>query len=697
MRVLLELPSSTVLKENQSGHLHVLELYEKNDFSSLYKIPVTKNFSGATVSFFGDDEWDLTAYVDRKITNKYKITFSDISSQPLANEFKLICFIWIYTSAGQGRSSPLKPTSLIALHSKLTQIYKYLDRLKLDSISNLSHPVLFYEFCNHIQALNYSFISAQHIFAALGKVQKSFKYLPFSLELPTDQGSGELASEYCCPSKSRSDQFYAMPTSVMEKIYFWCIDFIEELHPHKELLSELASEMRLNYTMGKKLVDKKIDSGTWKWLNYDSPDYRIEVNKSKPVPYKNIIESFLVGSPLEKYYLPTASRIQGWFSKVLTACYILCAAFTGMRRNELYGLHSDSFKTRIFNGKTIYTLQSYHHKMTQGRGQLTEWVTSPVTGKAIELAEALTRHMRVELFSSPNPMKNHEASCLWITQSRKSEEPKLMYEGHLRYHFDLIAQEAGAIVNQQVLDEFKLINPNRNPLHADKKIQLGKVWRVTTHQFRRTYAVFVRRHNLCSLTAVKDQFKHLDIPTTDWYGEGSTAAELRGIEKDTELKELIKSVANEVIIDNVYRWFNSSERLYGKRGLEIMKERGSIPSDLKTREQIQELVEKGVIDLVGTLHSYCLAGYECRMDKVASPASCFKCENQLIDEDKAQNWIHRHKWASEQVIYLDSINRLTSSIESHYITQIRATERVMHYFKIPFKKFDFKGADHGQL
>ena len=113
--------------------------------------------------------------------------------------------------------------------------------------------------------------------------------------------------------------------------------------------------MKLNYTMGKKLVDKKIDSGTWKWLSYDSPDYRIEVNKSKPVPYKNIIESFLVGSPIEKYYLPTASRMQGWFSKVLTACYILCAAFTGMRRNELYGLHSDSFKTRIFNGKTIYT------------------------------------------------------------------------------------------------------------------------------------------------------------------------------------------------------------------------------------------------------------------------------------------------------------------------------------------------------
>ena len=694
MRVLLELPNNNVLKENQDGYLNVLDLYKKNDLLHLYKIPVTKTFSGSIVSYFGDEEWNLTAYVDRKITHKYKITFNEISSQSLANEFKLIFFVWIYTPAGQRRTSPLKPTSLIAIHSKLTQVYKYLDKLKLDSISNLSHPVLFYEFCNYIKELEYSFISAQHIFSVLGKIQESSKYLPFAFEIPTDQGCGELASEYCCPSKSKSDQFYAMPTSVMEKIYSWCIKFIEELHPHKELLNELASELRLNYTMGKKSIDKKIDSGTWPWLSYDSPNYRIEVNKSKPVPYKLIIESFLVGSPLEKYCDPSVARTQGWFSKILTACYILCAAFTGMRRNELYGLHSDSFKTRIFNGKTIYTLQSYHHKMTQGRGQLTEWVTSPITKKAIELAEALTRHMRVELFSSPNPMKNHEASCLWVNQSRKSEEPKLMYEGHLRTNFDWIAKEAGALIDQQVLNEFKLINPNRNPLHADKKIQIGKIWRITTHQFRRTYAVFVRRHNLCSLTAIKDQFKHLDIPTTDWYGEGSASAALQGIEKDNELKELISSVANEVIIDNVYRWFNSNEKLYGKRGLEIMKERRSIPSDLKTREQIQELVEKGIIDLVGTLHSYCLAGYECRMDKLASTASCFKCENQLIDEEKAQNWIHRHKWATEQIIYLDSINKLNSSIESHYITQIRATERVMHYFKIPFKKFDLKGIEN---
>lgn len=236
-----------------------------------------------------------------------------------------------------------------------------------------------------------------------------------------------------------------------------------------------------------------------------------------------------------------------------------------------------------------------------------------------------------------------------------------------------------------------MINPNRNPLNADNRIQIGKVWPITSHQFRRTFAVFVRRHNLCSVVAVKDQFKHLDIPTTDWYGEGSSAAHLQGIDSDKELKNLILSVTNEITTDNFYKWYNSSEVLYGKRGLEILKERASIPKDLKSWEQINEHVKAGRLSLVGTLHSYCLAGYDCRMDKVTSPANCFKCENQLIDEEKAQSWIERHKWVSEQVLYLDSVGSLTSSMFSHYITQIRAAEKVMHFFKIPHNKFDSEG------
>ena len=687
MRVMLELPGN-VLKENLDGIKQVVEFYLNNNSNELNSIPVTKNYAGAVVSYFGDEEWDLSAYIDGKITNKYKIVFSEISSLELANELKIICFTWIYTIAGRSYTSPLKPTTIITLHSKLMQIYKYLDTMRCDSVARLSHPVLFFEFCNYISKREYSHGHTMQIFGALYKIQDAHKYVPIDLELPTEQSSHSLALEYCCNSKVKSDQFYAIPTSIMEKVYSKCIEYLEELHPHRELLCDVATEMRINYEMGRHSVDQKIESGLWQWLCKDSPSYRVEVNKSKPQTYKRIIESYLLNTPLEKYITHSSAKFQAWLVKIQTVCYIICAAFTGMRKSELYGLHSDSFKARTYNGKDIYTLQSYQYKMSQGRGKLAEWVTSPLTKMAIELAEALSRNMRQQLLKSEDPMKNQEASCLWLTQSRKNELPKLRFEGHLRSHFIGLTKEAGAYIDEKILEEFKLINPNRNPLHADKKIQVGKIWPLTTHQFRRTFAVFVRRHNLCSTIAVKDQFKHLDVHTSDWYGEGSNNAFVKGIETDSELKEFIQTVRNEIVTDTVFRWYNKSDKLYGKRGLEIMKERVRIPESHKSWDEINKHVKAGRINFVGTLHSYCLAGYECRMDKVASSANCVKCENQLIDEEKALTWTQRHKWTTEQLIYLDSVGQLTPSIESHYITQIRAAEKVMHYFRVPFRKYE---------
>ena len=216
---------------------------------------------------------------------------------------------------------------------------------------------------------------------------------------------------------------------------------------------------------------------------------------------------------------------------------------------------------------------------------------------------------------------------------------------------------------------------------------------MTSHQFRRTFAVFVRRHNLCSTIAVKEQFKHLDIPTSEWYEEGGAAAVLRGINTDSELSELIKNVRNEVITETVFKWYNRKDKLFGKRGLEIMKDRGSIPTEHKSWQEIHNHVKAGRIDFVGTLHSYCLAGYQCQMSKVASPANCFKCENQLIDEEQAKGWSIRHQQCIQQIKYLKSIDSFSSSIESHYLSQIKAAERVMHFFNIPFSEYKQDGGN----
>src|SRR5690606_17171763 len=221
--------------------------------------------------------------------------------------------------------------------------------------------------------------------------------LPFAFVSPTDQTPRELAKEYAARDKIKADQFYAIPTRLMELIYGKALDIVEALHPQRESIHSLLTDLHDNYLLGKKEVDMKIESGQWKWLKKDDPAYRVEVNKFKPSKDIEIIESYVQGTPLETFAPINSSKFKGWITNVQTACYLVCAAFTGMRRSELYGLTADSFKTRIFNNQKYYFLQSQHHKMVQGRPQTCEWLTTPVALKAIELAEALSRNMRSQL------------------------------------------------------------------------------------------------------------------------------------------------------------------------------------------------------------------------------------------------------------------------------------------------------------
>mgnify|MGYP007079508582 CR=1 FL=1 len=91
--------------------------------------------------------------------------------------------------------------------------------MKWASISKLSHAVLFYEFCTYLTSLQYSYGNTVQIFSMLNKVQKANHILPIGLVIPTDQSTKALAIECCAVEKTKPNQFYAMPTSIMEKIY----------------------------------------------------------------------------------------------------------------------------------------------------------------------------------------------------------------------------------------------------------------------------------------------------------------------------------------------------------------------------------------------------------------------------------------------------------------------------------------------
>jgi len=699
MHTLLTLPGEVIRENNASVHA-IIELYAQGQIAALEKTVVTKDFNGHPKSYFGDDEWNFSAYLDRRITNKYHIKFDRVLSQKLALEMKLICFAWVYLTGHARKGATIKASTLLARHAKLSVIYQYLDNKGFTSIASLSSYLLFSEYCNHLKLQNYQYKNLVAVFVTLGSVERVSSALPFEFKIPLNDSYFKLAKKLSKDVDTHScNQFYAIPTRLMERIYRFCFDTINTYHPHREALHELQADLREVYLQGQHAVDGKIDSGLWQWLDRRSPEYRVEVNKHKPCSYRDVIEAHLLDTPLATL-LPFDYRLlSGVLIELQTVCYIVCGALTGMRRSELYCLHANSFKEKEIYGKTYQVLESVHHKLTQGRGEISEWVTVPFTKKAIELAEALSRYMRHQLAVDGNPMNIHNSTCLWLSQAHKSMLPLVRAENGFRTHFDRIAKKAGAFITTEDLEEFQLINPNRTSSNADNRIHLGNIWPITTHQFRRTFAVFAKRHSLCSDIAIKQQFKHLDLPTTEWYGAGGLAAKAHALTIDTELKTYLDEVVQESTTQHIYNWYQGdhTDPLMGKMASAIVNNRRELPQTYTSWDAIHEHVRAGRLTLVGTLHSYCLAGYECQMHRVSSPASCMNCEHQLIDKTQAINWQKRHHWVVEHVTTLAKQRTLTASIYSHFITQIRAAEKVMRQFNIPFTHFILEGNEYEQI
>lgn len=686
MKPLLAAPEQ-VIKENTVFVEQAIQYFENKDWDNLNKTPVMIDQNGKTISYFGDNTWDLTHYVDVKIVSKKRASFTHLTTISLLQEQKLLAFLGLFAVGTLRQGAMIKTTTFLERNINLTQVYKYIESIKADSICVLNHPIQFSRFCEYLKSLKMSGPYTSKLIFALNWIEAVKNQTPIKLSLPLTTSITELGRQLGCPTKLESEQYYAIPSRLMQLIYSKAIEYIDTYYPIRDTLLDIHTEQQENYEIGKAAVDNKIKSGQWNWLTSDSPHYKAEITKAKPQTSTNILKSYISNADIEKLIPSDIRRFNWLYSHILTCCFIICGAFSGMRRSEIYSLHSDSFKTLKLKDQVFYSLQSYHSKMTPAVPEKAEWLASPITGKAIELASLLTQNMRTQLMLSDDRVENARASSIWLVQQMKCRKPNMLTGPPFALHHKQLVEEAGAIVNEQDYEEFKLLNPNLN-IHAYKqKIVIGKPWAFTTHQLRRTFAVFGKRYNLLSDVAIKQQYKHIYLPMSQWYSEGGVAAKIKHVKVDSELNNLLQEVDKEVTTQLLHQWYNSDDKLYGKKGIDVVKDRENTAVKYSSWDALYAQVSTGRISIAGTLHSYCMAGYECRMEKVVSPTNCFNCENVVIDETKAQAWQKRHQWIVETITEMEQHTKLSQSQLSHFITQLRAAEKVMDYFEISYTPY----------
>lgn len=673
-------------EEQQSPEaLDVVALHRQQQQSLLNDVAICRDEFGGVVAKFGDLSWDCSRLVTTKNSSHRRIDFSEFQQYPiLLCEMKLICYGWLFTRNLQ-YSAPTKMSTIIGRVSGLKMSYRFLAEHDLGGIRALENPQNWAKFLSFLEAQKKSAGTLTHILCAVQQARRLFPWLGYDASdmsfSPTD-----LSKKLCRPEAAEREQTLAIPERLADKLLHHAVNIVETAWPYRTRLGETERLLQENYEAGEQAVNEKIRSGVWRWLNNENGSAEFRHRFAKEAVYlaprkaADIIAQQLSGYP----DCPPGANGNWWYtyrSNLLSACFVCCAAFSGMRESELFELTPESYYSANHNGRTFHFLKAKTHKMGEKN---TEWVVAPIVQKVIKLVAALTEHLRMKILTHATTSREKAlAQSLWLSQGQRSTKPKQISNWTLR--LANYSQLVGLIVTQEDYQECLRANPHSQE-RIKKNVQTGRYWKLSPHQFRRTLAHFTIKNRLGNAIAIKQQFKHLYLQMAEWYCEGGIPSRLHDVEVDADLQKMIDNAGYEQIAHKYWSWLKGNGVLSGSHGRDIVKMRSDLPLVFRNWDSLLRQVKEKRLTLHGTLHAYCKNGYDCDMGGVINPAFCVDCSSHgsIIDEEQAMWWKKKH---DSLIRYLNDNANVSVAVFTHCMTQIRAAEKVMSDFSVDYQSY----------
>lgn len=656
----------------------IVTLYHQGEFNELDSVVICKDESGKIIATFGESNWNCMPFSRSKSKSRNNLNFKDLGKHPkLQRELKIFIYGWLFNTSLQVRKS-LKYSGLHARYRDIMRVYHFLAEKNYCSIGALSNPSTWADFETHLVKNEYSQGSIVRTFVAINAVIK------FSFWHKVEHGFIKLIESRILARKLNAEerqQTLAIPERLCDAIYGKAIKLIEEAHPYRQLIAQTENALQENYLEGRRIVDEKVENGsifTFILNNGEVDNHKYSIAVTDHVPQKPSGIIAPLAQILPNIPLKNSIDFQRYLNQLITASFIVCGGFSGMRDSELDKLTPESYFKDTFEGRDYHMLQSHSFKFGEKRGT---WVTARSSKTAIELMTTLTDRWRQEV----NYPDKKYTNTIWITQRHRSKPPKLVSKWNER--LQRFCKQFEFTVTEEDYNECLDSNP-KSIKRVKETVEIGKPWYLTTHQFRRTLAYYCIKNRFATLVALKQQFKHLYLAMAEWYTNGGKLASYRSLIVDDKIKAMLNDINAETTANKIFKQWHSNEKLSGTHGKAIVQMRDDVPTIYSSWEVIYRAVKDGKLTLHGSLHSYCKSGYDCDMGGVVAPQFCVGCssDSSIIDEKQAQWWKRKH---SSLTAYMNAeSDDIEASERSHYITQVRAAEKVMHDFDIEYVPFE---------
>ena len=234
----------------------------------------------------------------------------------------------------------------------------------------------------------------------------------------------------------------------------------------------------------------------------------------------------------EKGIHPNVKSLSTLIAEIQLVAKLTIQLFTGMRDDEALSLPFNCLETHSINNSDHYIVIGRTTKLNNSRKKYARWVANLDAATAIKTAQKIA-----ETIYSTFGIKTEELhSC-------EKYYPLFVSVGYLAFagtsvvpqdnrfrpnKIDLTRMPRLRMTLQPVIHEgdtreLEQIDPHR-AWRADTKFSPGNTWVFTSHQLRRSLALYAQRSGLVSLPSLRRQLQHVTNEMSLYYAKGSIYA-----------------------------------------------------------------------------------------------------------------------------------------------------------------------------
>lgn len=468
---------------------------------------VSRYKDGSPASCYGDLAWNRTPYDPDGRTRFLHFTYwEDGALTPqrdqLTREVRWVMFLLMYLRTG----GPLSNSTIDGYLVALRRLAALCEVRGISLQKALADPGLMIG-CGD---------DAAHLARNIGTV------LTFLRSLGPEQVGFEVAGKSAVAALKalykkwidNSKQYPPIPTRIYSMILSVLSDEIDAMEQIADRLLRFYMDCRRDPLLGRDITRQRVVCKRRKLTN-EPP----RPTMAALLPEYGLHEFFAA-----RDVAPTLQGLSSLLREVMLTASIQIQAFTGMRHNEVIALPFNCIETIERNGRPHYIIRGRVTKLTKGLVKQTQWVTGEAGRRAVLLAQRIAEAIYLASGVSPSRDPNESTSrFLFIAPQIMVPRPDLGSTNlHLNDFVDLRARLQPTITDSD-LCELEQIDPHR-AWRSEDAFQVGRPWTLTSHQLRRSLALYAQRSGLVSLPSLKRQLQHITQEMSAYYARGSAFA-----------------------------------------------------------------------------------------------------------------------------------------------------------------------------